>query len=152
MHRTRGPACGSALVCLVMVSMMCMGMGGLGERNVITKIPQPDRLFIVEVVDTGDVSFSVRGFSMEGLTLIPVKAGKAKLSLDFAELLEIRLFLQGQEMLAQVDFRNGASHDFSLDPELSFFGLTDWGKLNLRAEDIRRITFKEQVANPGSLN
>jgi hypothetical protein len=50
-------------------------------------------------------------------------------------------------VLATVTFKNGFSQDFFLDPNLSFFGLTDWGKLNLKAGDVRRITFKEQVTH-----
>lgn len=135
-------------VFLVMAALLCLGMGGLGEREVLTKIPKPDRFFNVEVVDAEDVSFQLREFSMGGLTLLPVTVGKAQISLDFAEVSEARLYLQGAHVLASVRFKNGTNKDFHLDPDLSFYGLTDWGKLNLKAKDIRRITFKEQVAHP----
>lgn len=138
----------AAPVLLVMAALLCLGMGGLGEREVLTKIPKPDRFFNVEVVDAQDVSFLLREFSMDGLTLLPVMEGKAHISLDFAEISEARLYLQGEHVLASVQFRNGTSKDFHLEPDLSFYGLTDWGKLNLKAKDIRRIIFKEQVAHP----
>ncbi|HDQ39877.1 MAG TPA: hypothetical protein ENN39_02450 [Desulfonatronum sp.] len=137
-----------ALVCLAVAALMCLGMGGLGEREVVTKIPRPDRFFNVEVVDVEDVSFSLREFSMDGLTLLPVTAGKAQISLDFAEITEARFYLQGDRVQATVTFKNGSSRDFFMEPDLSFFGLTDWGKVNLEAGDIRRITFKEQVTHP----
>lgn len=148
MHETRRAGYGPALIFLVVVALLCLGMGGLGEREIITKIPKPDRFFNVEVVDAEDVSFSLREFSMEGLTLLPVSVGKAHISIDFAEISEVRFFLQGDRVQAVVDFKNGSSRDFYLDPGLSFFGLTDWGKVNLEAGDIRRITFKEQITHP----
>jgi hypothetical protein len=139
---------GGAPVFLAAAALLCLGMAGLGEREVITKIPKPDRFFNVEVVDAEDVSFLLREFSMDGLTLLPVTVGKARISVDFAKISHARLYLQGEHVLASVQFKDGTSRDFQLDPELSFFGLTDWGKLNLKARDIRRITFKEQVAHP----
>jgi hypothetical protein len=147
MRKGQYPGNGLAPVCLVIAALVCLGMGGLGEREIVTKIPKPDRFFNVELIDAEDVSFSLREFSMEGLTLLPVTAGKAHISLDFAEISEARLSLQGENVSATVTFKNGFSQDFFLDPNLSFFGLTDWGKLNLKAGDVRRITFKEQVTH-----
>ncbi len=134
--------------CLLLAALLCLGMGGLGEREVVTKIPKPDRFFSVELVDAEDVSFQLHEFSMEGLTLLPVAAGKAQISLDFAEIREARFFLQGDKAKAVVDFQNNTSQEFSLDPDLSFFGLTDWGKVNVKAGDVRRITFIEQGVGP----
>ncbi len=147
MRKGQYPGNGLTPVCLVVAALVCLGMGGLGEREIVTKIPKPDRFFNVELIDAEDVSFSLREFSMEGLTLLPVTAGKAHISLDFAEISEARLSLQGENVTATVTFKNGFSQDFFLDPNLSFFGLTDWGKLNLKAGDVRRITFKEQVTH-----
>lgn len=141
-----------ACVFLAIMALFCLGMGGLGERDVVTKIPKPDRFFNVEVVDAEDVSFSLREFSMEGLTLLPVTSGKAQISLDFAEIEEARLYLQGEQVLARVSFKNGSGHDFFLSPDRSFFGLADWGKVNIKAKDIRRITFKEHVKHPQAAN
>lgn len=134
--------------CLVLVALLCLGMGGLGEREVVTKIPKPDRFFTVELVDAEDVSFRLREFSMEGLTLLPVEAGKALVSLDFAEIREALFLRQGDKIKAVVEFQNNSSMEFFLEPDLSFFGLTDWGKVNVTAEDVRRITFIEQAPGP----
>lgn len=139
----------AAAALLVVAAVLCLGMGGLGEREVITKIPKPDRFFNVELADADDVSFEVSEFSMEGLTLLPVTVGKANISLDFAEIREARFFIQGAVVLAKVDFRNGSSRDFLLEPGLTFYGLTEWGKLALKAQDIRRVVFRGQVKESG---
>lgn len=134
--------------CLLLAALLCLGMGGLGEREMVTKIPKPDRFFSVELVDAEDVSFQLREFSMEGLTLLPVAAGRALISLDFAKIREARFFLHDDKVRAVVEFQNSSSQEFLLDQDLSFFGLTDWGKVNIKAGDVRRITFIEQGVNP----
>ncbi len=126
---------------LVLVSWFCLGMGGLGDEEVVTKIPKPERSFLVKLVDAENVSFELRDFSMDGLTLIPVTAGKAQISLDFAEITEARMYLQDDQVMARVTFRNDLTSDFFVDPELVFFGLTEWGKMKIKAGDVRLITF-----------
>jgi hypothetical protein len=133
------------IVLVAVLGWMCLGMGNFGEKDVVTKIPRPDRSFRVELVDADDVSFAVRDFSMDGLTLIPVEAGKAKISLDFAEIEEARMNLRDDHVLADIRFRNGSSSEFHIKPDIPFYGLTDWGKLKIEAGDVRRITFKHQA-------
>lgn len=134
------------IVLVAVLGWMCLGMGNFGEQDVVTKIPQPDRSFRVELVDADDVSFTVRDFSMDGLTLIPVESGKARISLDFAEIEEARMNLRDDHVLATIDFRNGSSSEFTIKPDIPFYGLTDWGKLKIMAGDVRRITFQHQAA------
>lgn len=140
------------IVVLSVMSWLCMGMGGLGDTEVVTKIPKPERSFQVELVDAEDVSFAVHDFSMDGLTLLPVTSGKADISLDFAEIQEARLYLQDDKVLARVTFRNGSASDFMLDPDLPFYGLTDWGKMKIKAGDVRRVTFLGRADEPGAIN
>lgn len=129
------------MVMLAVAAWLSLGLGGFGDSDAVTKIPKPERSFLVELVDAEDVSFSLRDFSMNGLTLFPVTAGKANISLDFAEIVEARMYLQDDQVLAKVTFRNQSSGEFLVDPGLPFYGLTDWGKLKIKAGNIRRITF-----------
>lgn len=133
---------------LLVAAWLSLGMGGFGDTEVVTKIPKPERSFLVELIDAEDVSFFLRDFSMDGLTLIPVSAGKAEISLDFAEILEARLYLQDDRVLVRVTFQNQSSRDFHAQPNLPFFGLTDWGKLKILARDVRRITFLGRGDSP----
>jgi hypothetical protein len=126
---------------LLVAAWLSLGMGGFGDSDVVTKIPKPERSFLVELVDAADVSFTLRDFSMDGLTMLPVTAGKADISLDFAEIMEARMYLQDNRVLAKVLFRNQTSREFMIEPDLEFYGLTDWGMLKIKAGNIRRVTF-----------
>ncbi|PTN38689.1 hypothetical protein [Desulfonatronum sp. SC1] len=133
---------------LLVAAWLSLGMGGLGDADVITKIPKPERSFLVELVDADDVSFALRDFSMNGLTMLPVAAGKADISLDFAEIMEVRMYLQDDRVLARVLFRDQTTREFIIEPDLAFYGLTDWGKLKIKAEYIRRVTFLGRADQP----
>lgn len=134
---------------VLITGLLSLGMGGFGDTETVTKIPKPERSFLVELVDADDVSFSLRDFSMDGLTMFPVTAGKANISLDFAEILEVRMYLQDDRVLARVTFRNQSSGEFRIEPDLPFYGVTDWGKLRIQAGDIRQITFLGRADGPG---
>lgn len=136
------------LILLLASAWLSLGMGGFGDNEAITKIPRPERSFLVELVDADDVSFALRDFSMNGLTLLPVTAGKADISLDFAEILDVQMFMQDNHVLARVLFRNQSTAEFMADPGLPFYGLTDWGKLKIKAGNIRRITFLGRADTP----
>ncbi|SMP70830.1 hypothetical protein SAMN06295888_1174 [Desulfonatronum zhilinae] len=133
---------------LLVAAWLSLGMGGLGDSDVVTKIPKPERSFLVELVDADDVSFALHDFSMNGLTMLPVTAGKADISLDFAEIMEARMYLQDDRVLSKVLFRNQTTQEFMIDPGLAFYGLTDWGKLKITAGNIRRITFLGRADKP----
>jgi hypothetical protein len=133
---------------LLIAAWLSLGMGVIGDTEVITTIPKPERSFLVELVDADDVSFALRDFSMNGLTLFPVTAGKADISLDFAEIMEARMYLQDDRVLAKVLFRNQTTQEFIIDSGLAFYGLTDWGKLKITAKNIRRVTFLGRADTP----
>jgi len=137
------------IVGVLIAGWLSLGMGGLGDTETVTKIPKPERSFQVELLDTDDVSFSLHDFSMDGLTMLPVKAGKANISLDFVEILEVRMYLQDDRVLAKVTFRKQSTSEFRVEPDLPFYGLTDWGKLRIQARDIRQIRFLGRADGPG---
>lgn len=126
---------------LLIVAWISLGMGGFGDTDTVTKIPIPERSFLVELVDAEDVSFVLRNFSMDGLTMFPVTAGRANISLDFAEIEEAWMYLRDDQVVAQVTFRNRSSGEFIVDPRLPFYGLTDWGKMKIKSGNIRYIRF-----------
>ncbi|SDB51841.1 hypothetical protein SAMN05660653_02575 [Desulfonatronum thiosulfatophilum] len=133
---------------LLVLALLCMGMGGFGDTEAVTKIPRPERSFLVELVDADDVSFRLHDFSMDGLTLIPVTAGRAQISLDFAEIVDVRMYVQDDQVMARVSFRNESTSEFMMQPDLVFYGLTDWGKMKIEAGDVRRITFLGRAEAP----
>ncbi|SKA64814.1 hypothetical protein [Desulfobaculum bizertense] len=129
----------------ILIAVLCvfafasLGMGGLGDSRIIKKIPEPDRHFLVKIVDIDDVSYSVTDFSVEGLTLIPVKIGRADASIDLADIRSAKFFRRGSSIVAQVEMKKGGSKSLAIDPAVTFYGRTSWGLLRLKAEDLREV-------------
>lgn len=131
----------TARILLLFACLFIMGMGTAGETDVVRDIPEPDRKFKVEVVDASDMSFTVERFSVDGLTYVPVEMGRADIALDFAEIEKARFYLEGDKVRAVVEFAGGITKTVGLDPELKFYGRSEWGNLRLRAKDIKAIKF-----------
>ena len=130
-----------ALVLLALLALACLGMGGFGETDIVSKIPQPDRSFTVTVVDATDTTFSATDFSVEGMTLVPVELGKANISIDFATVKTVLILDKGDGLAATVTFRDGKSKQVKLSPSTMFYGKTPWGLMRLAAKDVKEIHF-----------
>ena len=126
---------------VVLVALACMGMGGFGDTDTVTKIPVPDRPFTVTVVDATDASFSVEDFSVEGLTLVPLIIGRAKVSVDFAKVRSVRILNQGGALRAVIALADGATQEAAIEPSIKFYGRTSWGLMQIQAKDIKEIRF-----------
>lgn len=131
----------AALAAILVWAMALMGMGGFGETSVISKIPEPDRDFTVTIVDVTDTTFSATDFSVEGLTLVPVELGKAKISIDFAKVEEVLFLHQGDSLSATVSFKGGEVKKVTMSPNTLFYGRTPWGLMQLAAKDIKSLHF-----------
>lgn len=131
----------AALALLVAVALVCMGMGGFGGTETVTKIPTPDRPFAVTVVDVTDTAFAVSDFSVEGLTLVPVKMGKANVAVDFAQVQSVRILDRGKTLVAVVNLKDGSTQEATISPQTLFYGRTPWGLMQIAAEDIKEIRF-----------
>jgi len=118
-----------------------MGMGGLGETEVISKIPQPDRPFTVTVIDVTDTSFSVSDFSVDGQTIVPADMGKARIGIDFAKVKDVLFLQQGDALTATVAFLDGEVKTVDVVPNTVFYGRTKWGLMRLLAKDIKELHF-----------
>lgn len=140
MIRTRAlHAAGLSL--LACFAILCMGMGGFGDTEIVSKIPEPDRPFTVTVVDATDTTFTVSDFSVEGLTLVPVTLGKAKMSIDFAKVKHARLLHRGDDMKAVISLKDGSTQEVGMSPSTMFYGRTPWGLMQLAAGDVKEIRF-----------
>lgn len=126
---------------VVVVALACMGMGGFGGTETVTKIPVPDRPFAVTVVDVTDTSFTVQDFSVEGLTLVPVTVGKAQVAVDFVKVQSVRMLNRGDKLLAIIELIDGNTQETTIDPKTLFYGRTPWGLMQIAAGDIKEIRF-----------
>lgn len=131
----------AALAFLLLAALACMGMGGLGDSDILSKIPQPDRPFNVTVIDVTDTSFSATDFSVEGKTLVPVELGKAELSIDFAKIKDVAFLRDGDAIKATVTFKSGEVKQVTVSPGTTFYGRTPWGPMRLSGKDIKELHF-----------
>ncbi|WP_461210133.1 hypothetical protein [Desulfocurvus sp. DL9XJH121] len=120
---------------------LCMGMGGFGDTDIVKKIPVPDRNFSVTIVDATDTSFMVNDFSVEGLTLVPVELGKAKVAVDFDKVKSVRVLAQGKSLKTVVTMKDGTTQNVAMSPSTMFYGRTPWGLMRIAARDIKEIRF-----------
>ena len=126
---------------LVIFSTLSLGMGG-NNQEIISKIPEPDRIFKVLVIDRDNTSYEVNKLSIDGLTFLPVQMGRAQAGIDFKSIKKINFYLQDDKVLGRVKFNDNLDKEFYLDPQMTFFGQTRWGNIKLKCKDIKEIKFK----------
>ena len=129
-------------VFLLVSALFSMGMGGFGGTRIVSKIPEPDRPFHVQIIDSEDVSYEVDAFSVDGLTFAPVMLGKAEMAVDFAKIKSLSFLLRDDKVEAVVEYINGDKKNVTVNPNIPFYGRTPWGNMRLSARDIREIRFK----------
>ncbi len=127
-------------VFFVCVLVCCTGMGGT-NKDLLTKIPAPDREFKVNIIDVEDARYTVSSFSVDGLTFLPVSLGKMLVSVDFADIDSLTLFLQDTDIVADIIYKAGQGKKVRLKKNLFFYGQSKWGKMKIYARDCRKIVF-----------
>lgn len=126
---------------LIIIFTLCLGMGG-NNYNIVSSIPEPDRYFKVTIVDQSNNSYKVQKISVDGLTFLPAKMGRADVGIDFKTIKKVNFYLQDDKVLAKIVFYDKSNKEFYIDPEVTFFGQTEWGKIRLKCSDIKEIVFK----------
>ncbi len=128
------------LIILLVLGYLCMGMAGTGDFGLDSS--RTDRLFRATIIDQSDQTYQAQNLSVEGLTHLPARTGTAKASIDFGKISTIRFYLQDEEVLARVAFVHDQEMDFYIQPETTFTGQTDWGRISFQARDIKEISFR----------
>ncbi|MDQ7031959.1 MAG: hypothetical protein Q9M37_04480 [Desulfonauticus sp.] len=127
------------LIFVFILSLFLYAMGS--NQGILTKIPNPDRLFKVKIVDTDENIITVSKFSIDGLTYLPVKLGKTDISLDFAKINKIDLYNQNKFLKIKVYFKNGDISYFVMNKNIYFVGKTKFGNLKIKAANLISIKF-----------
>ncbi|WP_045215218.1 hypothetical protein [Desulfonatronovibrio magnus] len=128
------------ITALMLLSFLCLAMSGApgmspsGAAN--------DRLFRATIIDEQDNTFDVQNLSAEGSTHLKAQTGAAEASIDFGKVKLIRLYLQDEKVLAKLHFLNDDVMDFYIQPDTTFVGLTDWGRVSFQARDLKEIQFR----------
>ena len=128
-------------VCLavVLISFFLFGMGGsLGEKEP-TKIPEPEDNFSAMIIDQFDVSSTVSIFSIDGLTFISGKRGKANISIPFKTITSIDFYKKGGDLSAFVKMKDGAEIELKIDEDNILYGRLPYGILSVDIIDVKRV-------------
>jgi len=131
-------------VTLFFILSLTFFLYAMGSSNnlIVEKIPQPDREFQVKLSDVDGNIINVTSFSIDGITYLPVRLGKANLSLDFAKIKKILFYVQNNQIKVRVFFKDGSNTLFDLQKDLSFVGKTRFGNLKIKAKYVKEIDFR----------
>ncbi|WP_291321020.1 hypothetical protein [Desulfonatronospira sp.] len=127
---------------LLAVSFVCMGMGGATGDPFGAGPRDSERFFRAKVVDHSNKSFEVQGLFVDGSTYLPARVGSAKAEVDFGKIRTARFYSQNDRVLARLTLVGQEEMDFYIQPGTIFRGMTDWGTVSFRADEIKEISFK----------
>lgn len=124
---------------ILVLSLFLYAMGG--NQDVVTKIPVPDRIFKVKIIDVENNEIIAENFSVDGLTYLPAKVGKTDVSIDFKKIESVIFLVKGDIINIKVKFNTGEESSFNIDKDIIFFGKTKWGNLKIKSQYIKKIIF-----------
>jgi len=126
----------------VVLSIFCMGMGGLGGYPEGT-VPKTDVRIQAELQDRNGISTSLNQFSMDGKTLLVAFRGKGTLTIPF-EHIDTMTFgdVSGDELKVDAKLKSGNVMTLAIRPRAQFYGSTGFGAFEILARDVYSIDFK----------
>ena len=132
---------GASLVLILVVAILCMGMGGLGGQPEGT-IPETDVNIQVEVKDRGGVVTTLEKFSMAGKTSLDAWRGQGKLTIPFNNIDRV-IFgdNKGDAVMVDVKLKTGETMMLSVRSRTQFYGSTGFGAFQIKSKDLALINF-----------
>ena len=132
---------GASLVLILVVAILCMGMGGLGGQPEGT-IPETDVNIQAEVKDRGGVVTTLEKFSMAGKTSLDAWRGQGKLTIPFNNIDRV-IFgdNKGDAVMVDVKLKTGETMMLSVRSRTQFYGSTGFGAFQIKSKDLALINF-----------
>ena len=133
---------GASLVLILVVAILCMGMGGLGGQPEGT-IPETDVNIQAEVKDRGGVVTTLEKFSMAGKTSLDAWRGQGKLTIPFNNIDRV-IFgdNKGDAVMVDVKLKTGETMMLSVRSRTQFYGSTGFGAFQIKSKDFALINFR----------
>jgi hypothetical protein len=129
------------LASLLIVALLCMGMGDLGGQPE-GATPETDVRIEAKIVDRSGTETSVNQFSMDGKTYLDALRGSGQLTIPFQQLASVTCGkVVGDELAVQVKLKSGSILDLSIRKRALFYGSTGYGSFVIKARDVARIDF-----------
>ena len=125
----------------ILICCLALGMGSMGDQ-VSVKAPEPDKNFMVTVIDQDDVAMELEKFSCDGQTFITGKMGKADLSIDFEKIGSILFVDKGGQFTALLSLRDNKQVELVLAKDMPCFGASSFADVRIMAYDIKKVVFR----------
>ena len=135
--RRVGPAL--SLLLLIASAPLLLGLGSTGGRDVI----HPAVDFRATLVDKDGVSIEVNRLNVSGDTQLEGDMGRGNLRIQFDNIASVEFAADSHDYSqATVHLKNGESVNIRVRNSLMLYGQTSVGIYQIRARDLRSITFK----------
>ena len=132
---------GLTLVLLLMVALLCMGMGGLGGQPEGT-VPETDVRFQADITDRSGFTTSLNQFSMDGKTYLDAWRGQGKLTIPFQQIDTISFGeTKGIEVTVDAKLKSGNVMTLTIRSRAQFYGSTGFGAFQIKSRDVASIDF-----------
>ncbi len=128
------------------LGLASLGLGGLGETKP-GKVPIPPRNFTAEVTDRQGVVTRARQVSCGGELFLVGRRGETTYTVAFDRIRRIRFTPGGEKFVEATVEVEGVAEPLRLrvEPDLVCAGVTDFGTVQVRAEDLQAIAFTGEV-------
>ena len=132
---------GLTLVLLLMVALLCMGMGGLGGQPEGT-VPETDVRIQADITDRSGFTTSLNQFSMDGKTYLDAWRGQGKLTIPFQQIDTISFGeTKGIEVTVDAKLKSGNVMTLTIRSRAQFYGSTGFGAFQIKSRDVASIDF-----------
>ena len=132
---------GLLYILLVAVSVLCMGMGGLGGQPEGT-VPETDVRIQADIKDHHGIVTSLNQFSMDGKTYLDAWRGQGKLTIPFQHIDTITFGeLKGDDVKVDAKLKSGAVMTLTIRSRAQFYGSTGFGAFQIKSRDVDSIDF-----------
>jgi len=132
---------GARLVLMLVVAILCMGMGGLGGQPEGT-IPETDVNIQAEVKDRGGVVTTLENFSMSGKTSLDAWRGQGHLTIPFKNIDMVTFGdNKGDVVMVDVKLKTGETMTLKVRSRAQFYGSTGFGAFQIKSKDLALIDF-----------
>ena len=126
---------------IIMVALLCMGMGGLGGQPE-GSVPETDVRIQAEVQDRSGTSITLNQFSMDGKTYLVAWQGQGKLTIPFQHIDTITFEeAKGESVVATVKLKSGNVMTLKIRSRAQFYGSTGYGAYQIGSRDVYSIDF-----------
>ncbi len=130
---------GLLAICILLIALICMGMGGLGGHPE-GSVPETDVRIQAELQDRSGTSINLNQFSMDGKTYLVAWQGQGKLTIPFQHIDTITFEeAKGESVVIAAKLKSGTVKTLKIRSRAQFYGSTGYGAFQIRSKDVYSI-------------